>query len=78
MRYHVQVEHALYYLVGMGLAGMICFALGQAFVREQGLEREATRIYRIAALATAVLGLLLGWSLNAFIDYVRESATIHF
>ncbi len=61
----------LWYGLGMVLAAMFGVALGHGIVQDHG-----RKIVPLLALCTVALGLLLGWSLNAFLNYVQTSGTI--
>jgi drug/metabolite transporter (DMT)-like permease len=63
-------EQTAYWIFGFVLGGGIAIAVGKSFVDEHG--RKAIPPIAAAAL---LLGASLGWALNAYIDYVRFSAT---
>lgn len=62
-------ESAAYWLFGLALGGMLTFAVGRSFVAEHGVKI----IPGLCAVAL-FLGLLIGWAINGYIDYVRASA----
>lgn len=41
-------------------------------------ERGARRVLPVLVLLAVAIGALLGWAINAYLDYVRASATMHF
>jgi hypothetical protein len=61
------------WVIGFVLSGAITIALGKSLIVEHG--RKLIPALWVAGL---FMGLVLGWAINAFIDYVQESATIHF
>jgi Na+-driven multidrug efflux pump len=64
-------QRAIFYIVGMmlGIAGGI--------VMTQSFSEDHPRkvVLRITIPLALVGGLILGWALNAWIDYVHASAT---
>jgi hypothetical protein len=64
-------QHAVFWVVGMIVGCALGGATGQSFVQEHG--RRLIPLFVVLALAA---GLLIGWALNAWIDFVHASATM--
>jgi hypothetical protein len=62
-------ERAAYWVFGLLLSGAITIALGRGLVSERGIKV----VPLLCALGLA-FGLILGWAINGYIDYVRASA----
>jgi hypothetical protein len=65
-------ERIAYWIFGLllGCAGAI--AIGRPIVTERG-----RRVVPAIAAGGIAAGLLFGWAINAYIDYVRASAALH-
>jgi hypothetical protein len=66
-------EHVAYWSFGVILAGALAAGVGKPLVAERG-----KRVMPALISAAAILGLAFGWAINAYIDYVRASATLHY
>ena len=65
----VTTEHALFWAAGMIVGGATVGMMGKSFVEERGRKLIPTFV----ALAV-VAGLIVGWALNAWIDYIHFTA----
>lgn len=65
-------ETVAYWTFGLVLGGAIAAGIGKPLVAERG-----KKIVAPLAAAGVLLGLGLGWAINAYIAYVRASATLH-
>ena len=65
-------EAAVYWIFGLLLGGATALGIGKPLVAERG--RKAVAPVAAGGLA---LGIVLGWAINAYIAYVRASATLH-
>jgi hypothetical protein len=66
-------EHIAYWSFGVILASALAAGVGKALVAERG-----RKVIPALISAAALLGLAFGWAINAYIDYVRASATLHY
>jgi hypothetical protein len=66
-------ERLAYWSFGLILAGALAAGIGKPLVAERG-----RKVVPALITAAALLGLAFGWAINAYIDYVRASATLHF
>ncbi len=66
-------ESLAYWLFGLVLSGALTLGVGRGLVREHG--RKLIPGLCIFAL---LFGLLVGYAINGYIDYVRASATMHY
>jgi hypothetical protein len=64
-------ERIAYWIFGLLLGGAMATAIGRTFVAERGRG-----VIPAVAAGGVAAGLLLGWAINAYIDYVRASATL--
>ena len=64
-------ERAGYWIFGILLSVAITVALGRGLVDERGIKI----VPLLCGLALA-FGLLFGWAINGYIDYVRASAQL--
>jgi hypothetical protein len=62
-------EPAAYYLFGLALSAALAAAIGRSFVVAHGIK-----IVPSLCVLAVLFGLLLGWAINGYIAYVRESA----
>ncbi len=62
-------ERAAYWIFGILLSAAITIALGRRLVEARGVKI----VPLLCGLALA-FGLLFGWAINGYIDYVRASA----
>ena len=65
-------ETVAYWIFGFGLGGAIAAGIVKPLVAERG-----RKIVPPLSVAGVVLGAVLGWAINAYIAYVRASATLH-
>jgi len=65
-------ETVAYWTFGLLLGGALAVGVGKPLVAERG-----RKIVAPLAAGGAVLGVLLGWAINAYVAYVRASATLH-
>lgn len=65
-------ETVAYWIFGLGLGGAIAAGIGKPLVAERG-----RKIIPPLAVAGVVLGAVLACAINAYIAYVRASATLH-
>jgi len=70
----VSQQHAIFYAVGLILGGACGLMIGQSFAAEHGRRK----VLPVVVPLTLVAGLVLGWALNAWNDYVHASATMPF
>jgi uncharacterized protein YqfA (UPF0365 family) len=63
------MERITYYLFSLALSAGITVAIGRNLAAERG-----RRVIPMLVVTALFVGLLLGWALNGFIDYVRLSA----
>jgi hypothetical protein len=61
--------HALFWLAGMIVGGACVGMIGRDFVKERG--RQLIPLFVGLAIAG---GLVVGWALNAWIDYIDYTA----
>jgi hypothetical protein len=66
-------ERIAYWAFGLILAGALAAGVGKPLVAERG-----RKVVPALVSAAALLGLAFGWAINAYIDYVRASATLHY
>lgn len=66
-------ESLAYWSFGLILAGALAAGVGKPLVAERG-----RKVLPVLISAAALVGLAFGWAINAYIDYVRASATLHF
>jgi hypothetical protein len=64
-------EQIAFWLFGLALGGAITVAVGKSLVDDHG-----RKVIPALVAAGVVLGVLIGWALSGYIDYVRYSATI--
>jgi uncharacterized membrane protein YciS (DUF1049 family) len=64
-------EQLVYFLFSLALSAAITVAIGRNFVAEHGW-----RVIPVLVVIAVCAGLLLGWALDGFINYVRVSAEI--
>lgn len=64
----------VFWIFGFALAGIVAGMVGKPLVEEQG----ARRVLPILVPIALALGALLGWAIDAYLDYARASATMHF
>jgi hypothetical protein len=62
-------EAISYYVFGIALSAALTTAVGRSFVLERG-----RRVVPALCLFAVLFGLLLGWAINGYLDYVRASA----
>jgi hypothetical protein len=62
-------ERLAYWLFGIALSGALTIAVGRSLVP----ERTPKVIFALCAVAL-LMGLVIGWAINGYIDYVRASA----
>ncbi|MGB6522938.1 MAG: hypothetical protein WBE83_14320 [Candidatus Cybelea sp.] len=62
-------ERLAYWAFGFVLAGAMTVAIGRTLVAEHG-----RRIVPGLVLAAVVAGLLFGWAIDGYVQYVRASA----
>jgi hypothetical protein len=62
-----------YWVFGILLSGALTVAVGRSLVAEHG--RKWVPALCVFAL---LFGLLIGWAINGYIDYVNASATMRF
>jgi hypothetical protein len=62
-------ETLAYWLFGIALSAAMTFAVGRPLVSERG-----PKIIPALCVVALLVGLLLGWAINGYIAYVRESA----
>jgi hypothetical protein len=65
-------EAVAYWTFGLILGGAIAAGIGKSLVAERG-----RKIVPSLAAAGVILGVALGWAINAYVAYVRASATLH-
>ncbi|HEY1655093.1 MAG TPA: hypothetical protein VGF86_08280 [Candidatus Tumulicola sp.] len=65
-------ERVILWLFGLALGGAIAVGVGKATIPEHG----ARKVVPILCAGAVALGLLLGWAINAYLDYVGASATL--
>jgi hypothetical protein len=66
-------ERIVLWLFGFALGVALAVAVGRALMANHG-----RKVIPGVCVSAVVLGLLLGWALNGYIDYVRASATMRF
>jgi hypothetical protein len=64
-------ERIAYWTFGLLLGCALAAAIGRTLVAERGRG-----VIPAVAAGGVAAGLLLGWAINAYIDYVRASATL--
>lgn len=64
----------VFWIFGFALAGIVAAMVGKPLVAERG----ARRVLPVLVPLAVAIGALLGWAINAYLDYVRASATMHF
>jgi hypothetical protein len=62
-------ESLAYYVFGIALSAALTIAVGRSFVLERG-----PRVVPALCLFALLFGLMLGWAINGYLDYVRASA----
>ncbi len=62
-------EAAAYYAFGLALSAALTVAVGRGFVAERG-----RKVVPVLCAIALLVGLLIGWAINGYIDYVRASA----
>lgn len=62
-------EAIAYYVFSLALSAAIAVALGRSLIVSHG-----TKIVPSLCALALLFGLLLGWAVNGYIAYVRESA----
>ncbi len=62
-------ERAAYWLFGILLSAAITVALGRGLIKERGMK-----ILPLLCGVALAFGLIFGWAINGYIDYVRASA----
>jgi hypothetical protein len=62
-------EALAYFVFGLALSTALTVAVGRSFV----MERGAKVVPALCAFAV-LFGLLLGWAINGYLDYIRASA----
>jgi uncharacterized membrane protein YraQ (UPF0718 family) len=62
-------ERLAYWLFGIALSAALTVAVARNLVA----ERTPKTVVALGAMAL-LLGLLIGWAINGYIDYVRASA----
>jgi hypothetical protein len=62
--------HVLYGAVGFLIGCAIVVAIGQDLIKEHGRSKVLPAI----CIAAVLVGLILAWSVNVYIDYVNASA----
>jgi hypothetical protein len=65
------LERLAYWIFGLLLGCAAAIAIGRPMIAERG-----RRIIPALAAGGIAAGLLFGWAINAYIDYVRASATL--
>lgn len=63
-------ERLWYWLFGLALGGALAAAAGKTFVEERG-----PKVIPILFAVALLLGLLFGWAIDGYIEYVRATAT---
>jgi hypothetical protein len=64
-------EHIVYWIFGLLLGCAATVAIGRPMIAERG-----RRIVPVLAACGIAAGVLCGWAINAYVDYVRASATL--
>jgi hypothetical protein len=66
-------ERLAYWAFGLILAAAATVGAGKGLIADRG-----RKVIPALVAAALFLGLVFGWAINAYIDYVRSSATMHF
>jgi NhaP-type Na+/H+ or K+/H+ antiporter len=62
-------EGVAFVIFGVALSAALTAAVGRGFVLEHG-----PKVIPALCIFAVLLGLLLGWAINGYLAYVRESA----
>jgi hypothetical protein len=65
------MTHAIFYAIGLIIGGGGGMVMAQSFAE----DHPPKTVYLIAVPLALVTGLVLGWALNAWIDYIHSTAT---
>ena len=66
-------EQIAYWIFGLGLGAAVAIAIGKPLVEERGRQ-----LIPAVVAGGVVVGALLGWAINGYIDYVRSSQTTRY
>lgn len=62
-------ESIAYYIFGIALSAAMTIAVGRSFVLDRG-----SKVVPALCIFALLFGLLLGFAINGYLDYVRASA----
>ena len=63
-------EHVLFWVAGMIVGCATAGMIGKGFVEERG-----RRLIPVFVALALVFGLVIGWALNAWVDYIHFTAS---
>jgi hypothetical protein len=64
-------ERIAYWVFALLLGGAAAYAIGKPMIAERG-----RRVVPALIAGGAAAALVIGWAINAYVDYVRASATL--